>query len=127
MTLSCGTSIGAYDASGRLESSTAITYNNQMNCKVTTLVTPDQMTMVMFNRFEFEHQLSGTCVDYLNIYDGDSSSTVKVNTDPMCGNGFGDTYNFTTSSNAVTYEMVTDDNAKFRGFGLLYVAVTMGR
>ena len=127
MTEQCNADLGVR-IGGRLETSTALTYDSLMDCYTSVSVQSGKQIIIFFWRFEVEDELSGSCVDYLNVHDGSSTSATTINEDPLCG-----TYstvdgisNMTSSSNAVTLYFASDNTAVYRGFEIIYVAFSHG-
>lgn len=122
MTESCNAVLSGR-TSGRLETSTALTYDNLMSCATTIEVTPGKKIILFFHRFDVEDTVDGACVDVFNVHDGLTASAARLNSGPMCGvvKGY---FNMSTSSNAVTLTFTSDNNALYRGFDIMYTEYT---
>lgn len=83
------------------------------------------MYCLLFNqRFDLEEKTSGACVDYLNIHDG-AATTAGLLATQLCGS-VTNTFNYTTSGQSVTFHFKSDNTGNFRGFEVLYVAISRG-
>lgn len=87
---------------------------------------PFQIEIIILSgrRFELEEQRTGACVDYLNFYDGASTGSSKINAQPYCDRT--GPHNVSSSSTSMTLEFVTDGSAGYRGFDIIFAAVTNG-
>ena len=123
MSLSCGKWLSSR-ISGRLETSTSLTYANGMSCDVTISVSDNKRMLAVFNRFEVEDPISGVCPDYLTVYDGLSTSSPTI-IEKKCGTEV-EPFGFNTSTNHVTFRFISDATAVFRGFEVEYTEFTEG-
>lgn len=103
----------------RLESSTAIVYNNNVGCTFTVTSPSGRKILVLFRQFELENKDNGNCLDFVNFHDGVDTSAPVLNSEPLCSNSPPD--NVTSSSHVLTLHFVTDSSAVYRGFELLFV------
>ena len=124
LTLTCHVVVSTLSG-GRVESSSGLTYEDNMNCSFRVRVPDNKRIMLRFIRFELEKKRSGVCVDYLNIHDGDDLGASTLNTGPLCGE-HKTLGNFTTSAGSVVLHFVTDQTAVYRGFDVLYHAFSSG-
>ncbi|WAR13361.1 LRP3-like protein [Mya arenaria] len=116
---------GKYVAkSHRLESSDALYYAPNLACSYTVTVDTGKKVMLISRIFELEAKVSGACVDYVNIHDGDSTAASTINTSPLCGVVYKTTY--TSTDNAMTVYFETDSTGARHGFDFIFVAVTTG-
>jgi len=76
-----------------------------------------------FRRFITEES-SNTCYDYLSMYDGaDTTSPTMIS--ELCGELSGEP-TYRTSGEDITFEFLSDESAKDRGFAAYIVAFTEG-
>ncbi|XP_062613712.1 neuropilin and tolloid-like protein 1 [Saccostrea cucullata] len=111
----------SFTTSMRVQSSTALTYSNDVNCVITVTAPSGHKVLAIPRRFELEEQRTGTCVDYLNFYDGTSTSSTKINAQPYCDRS--GPHNVSSSSTSMTLEFVTDSSARYRGFDIIFAAI----
>lgn len=123
MTESCNGELSGR-VSGRLETSTSLTYDNLMNCYTTIAVASDKQILLLFNRIEIEEAMRGQCVDVLTIYDGSDMTNQRL-LNESCG--VQTLRNVTSTSNYVTIHFRSDNSAVFRGFDLVYTAFSYGQ
>ncbi|XP_013391033.1 neuropilin and tolloid-like protein 2 [Lingula anatina] len=108
-------------AEGRIEASTALTYDNNMNCVFTATATGGVGLILVLQRFEIEESTDGQCkFDNLTLHDGNSVASPIIPTAPLCGRRSG--LYFLTSSTSVTVHFRTDSSGVDRGFSLLFTA-----
>ena len=110
--------------SGRLETSTSLTYGNLMDCYTTITVATDKFILLLFNRFEVETALRGLCVDVVTIYDGAGMTSPRL-LNESCGDQ--SLHNLTSTSSDVTIHFSSDNTAVFRGFDVVYTAFSYGK
>ncbi|ELT93248.1 hypothetical protein CAPTEDRAFT_228310 [Capitella teleta] len=120
MTVKCNKDLGTR-ISGRLETSTSLTYDNDMDCYASVSVETGYNIIMVYGRFELEDKVLGVCTDIFNVHDGSSTSEVVINTEPLCGTQ-PELKNMTSSGNSVTFHFVSDSNGVFRGFEIVYSA-----
>ncbi|XP_064640967.1 uncharacterized protein LOC135495891 [Lineus longissimus] len=119
MEKTCDQTISGHE-SARVEISTGLLYQRNMNCRV-TLTVPDGVDMFLyFKRFSLEKPFKGVCVDYLDMYKGPPSAPVRVYKDKLCGEKLPWTMNIEAST--LTLHFVSDRSADDMGFELLYAA-----
>lgn len=118
MTTSCNVQL-KQRVSGRLETSTSLTYNNLMDCYTTIAVASGKRILLLFNRIEIEEALKGKCVDSLTVYDG-AGLTGRRLLNESCG--VHTLHNLTSTVNYVTMYFRSDNTAVFRGFDVVYTA-----
>ncbi|XP_041375650.1 low-density lipoprotein receptor-related protein 3-like [Gigantopelta aegis] len=104
-----------------LESSTALTYTNDVSCTYEITVTAGKQVLALFQRFELENKLGGACVDYVELYEGSGVSGTKLTSERLCGKSL--PVNHTSSGNAMMLYFKTDNSGTFRGFSLLFVEI----
>ncbi|XP_033754595.1 low-density lipoprotein receptor-related protein 12-like [Pecten maximus] len=125
MSASCTTMGSTVTQSRMLESSSALVYNDDMNCVYTASVSDSRYNiLVVFSRFDLEEKSSGTCLDYVNVYDGSSVSAQVLNTEPLCGAALPS--NLVSTGSQVTIEFVTDSSAVLMGFGIIFTEIYNG-
>ncbi|CAH1779428.1 unnamed protein product [Owenia fusiformis] len=120
MTLVCNSAIGGIN-SGRLETSTSITYDNEMDCATRINIAATTKMYLQFKRFELEEKLLGKCVDGLDVYDGPLSPANRLTPETLCDT-VKEPFNFTTSGPNATIKFFSDSNAVFKGFEIVYIA-----
>lgn len=125
MSASCTTVSSMVSKSRLLESSSGLEYNNDMNCVLTATASDGRYNvLVVFSRFDLEEKRSGSCLDYVNVYDGGSVSDPVLNVEPLCGATLPS--NLVSTGNQVTVEFVTDSSAVLMGFGIIFTEVYNG-
>ncbi|XP_048768521.2 enteropeptidase-like [Ostrea edulis] len=112
----------SFTTSMRVQSSSALTYSDNVNCVITVSAPSGHKVLALPRRFELEEQRTGACVDYLNFYDGASTGSSKINAQPYCDRT--GPHNVSSSSTSMTLEFVTDGSAGYRGFDIIFAAVT---
>jgi len=126
MESSCGTAI-TFTNSFQMDSSTGITYRNNLNCNITITAPTGKFVVAQVQRFQLELAFSGTCPDYIEVYDGVDTSATKLNSDLICGSGSSNVpSNFTSTGESMTIEFITDATGTDMGFNMLFVAATSG-
>lgn len=96
------------------------------NTKMTPLVyiyKLDKHCPCYYRRYEIEEKMNNACSDYINFYEG--TSTTPLNTDPYCGSVAPS--NITSSGSSLTVLFVTDSTVTRRGFDLLFTAFSQGK
>uniref|UniRef100_A0A8W8K115 CUB domain-containing protein n=3 Tax=Magallana gigas TaxID=29159 RepID=A0A8W8K115_MAGGI len=111
-----------FTTSMRVQSSTALTYSNNVNCAITVTAPSGHQVLAVPRRFELEEQRTGACVDYVNFYDGASTGSPKINPQSYCDRS--GPHNVSSSSTSMTLEFVTDGSARYRGFDIIFAAFT---
>ncbi|OWF37934.1 uncharacterized protein LOC110466852 [Mizuhopecten yessoensis] len=125
MSASCTTLGVTVTKSRMLESSSALDYRDDMNCVYTATVSNSRYNILaVFSRFDLEAKSSGSCLDYVNVYDGNSVSAPVLNTEPLCGSTIPS--NLVSTGSQLTIEFVTDSSAVLLGFGIIFTEVYNG-
>ena len=77
--------------------------------------------------FDLEPEAAGVCVDYINIYDGSDISGTLLNPSPLCDK-LTELPNttYTSTGNAMTIHLYSDDSGEGKGFEFVFVPVTTG-
>ncbi|XP_006811631.1 uncharacterized protein LOC102808114 [Saccoglossus kowalevskii] len=117
----CGESIVSYG--GRLESQRYATYRNNFQCDV-ILEAPNEeyKLIIQYDYIDLEYFDDTSCVDYIEIRDGDSYSSNLLLRD--CTQDAVEGYYYELTSHKVMVRMVTDESITSRGFSLTFTAVT---
>ena len=68
--------------------------------------------------------MNGACVDFVNIHDGESTTSTTLNPNPLCGDNAESSYN--TTSNKITIYFETDATGQRLGFDFLFVVFSTG-
>ncbi|XP_071084588.1 neuropilin and tolloid-like protein 2 [Haliotis cracherodii] len=119
----CNSSV-IVDTSSQLESSVGLHYASDVSCTYTVTVAANKRVLAKFQRFDFEKEHNGSCVDYINLFDGSDVHQTKLNAKPLCGTILpGSTI---SSRNTITASFVTDSSGTARGFALLFTAIYNG-
>ncbi|GFO20650.1 low-density lipoprotein receptor-related protein 2 [Plakobranchus ocellatus] len=118
----CGTSY-VFDTSFQLDSGTGITYKNLLDCSLTVTAPSSHYVLALVTRFELEAAVTGTCTDYLDVHNGTDTSAAKLNPTELCGWGTNIPSNFTSSGQSMTLRLVTDSQAVYHGFNIIFTAV----
>ncbi|KAL3859380.1 hypothetical protein ACJMK2_009603 [Sinanodonta woodiana] len=113
---SCGASVSI--TALLLDSATNVQYDNNVNCTYTVSVSSGCFVVAQFRRFKLEYKVHGVCSDYVNVYDGSSTSGTKLNSEALCGETVAD--NYTSSSTSMTIHFHTDSSATSSGFDVLF-------
>ncbi|XP_060080457.1 neuropilin and tolloid-like protein 2 [Ylistrum balloti] len=125
MSASCTTMGVTVTKSRMVESSSALVYSNDMNCVFTASVSDGRYNLLaVFSRFDLETKSSGTCLDYVNVYDGNSVSATVLNSEPLCGSTIPS--NLVSTGSQMTIEFVTDSSAVLMGFAIILSEVYNG-
>jgi hypothetical protein len=115
----CGGTISGHETA-RIEISKGLLYKRNMDCKVTVTVQNGVDIFLNFKRFSVEKPFKGECVDYLNMYKGPPSASVKVHKGRMCGEKIPWTMNVEAST--LTLHFVSDRSADDMGFEIIFAA-----
>ncbi|XP_077866774.1 low-density lipoprotein receptor-related protein 12-like [Saccoglossus kowalevskii] len=116
----CGETIVGYG--GRLESQKYATYRNDFQCDV-ILEAPsiEHQIIILYDYIDLEYFDDTSCVDYIEIYDGDSYySNLLLR---ACSNDIIEGHYHESTSDKVMVRMVTDEAVTSKGFSLTYTAV----
>ncbi|XP_006811630.1 bone morphogenetic protein 1 homolog [Saccoglossus kowalevskii] len=116
----CGESIVSYG--GRLESQRYATYRNNFQCSV-ILEAPSRefKLIIQYEYIDLEYFDDTTCVDYIEIRDGDSYLSKLLLR--ACTIDIIEGYYHESTSDKVMVRMVTDEAITSRGFSLIFTAV----
>ncbi|KAK7492241.1 hypothetical protein BaRGS_00016538 [Batillaria attramentaria] len=118
----CGTTISVSD-SVQVESSSGLTYANNVNCNFTVTVSSPYLVLANLEKFELEPLRSGSCSDYVNLYDGGDTSSTALHSSPLCGTSLTNT-TYVTAGQQMTVHFVTDSTAVYLGFYIVFTAAT---
>lgn len=121
MTTTCTNSV-SMNIARRLQTSTSLTYSNSMSCTYTITVPSGYFVQANIRRFELEEKRYGACVDYANFYDGGSTGSTKLNTDPYCDQSAPS--QLASTGTKMTIEFHSDNSAVYRGFDIIFAAAT---
>ncbi|PVD35111.1 hypothetical protein C0Q70_06392 [Pomacea canaliculata] len=70
-------------------------------------------------RFEFEPKIAGVCHDYVNLHDGNNTSSGILNSEPLCGHASINSV-YVSSGQRLTIHFVTDASAVYLGFNIIF-------
>lgn len=121
LNLVCDTTVYV-GTSRRLESSTKLYYEPNVDCSYTVTVDSGKKVMLLVRLFDLESEVKNSCVDYVNIYDGKNVTATVINPSPVCHVDAAD--NYTSTGNAMTVRFITDSRGARLGFDFHFVAVT---
>lgn len=119
----CSTTISVTD-SEQVESSTGLTYDNNVDCSFTVSVASPYLVLANLERFELEPLRSGSCSDYVNLYDGADTNSASLHSSPLCGSSLTN-ITYVSSGQQMTVHFVTDSTAVYLGFYIIFSPATI--